>query len=128
WRGALGGVLELLSGSGGSIGKFAGIGKSILSSLPGFANGGSFKVGGAGGIDSQVAAMRVTPGERVSITKPGQEMGGGVRVSVIPSPYFDVKVESIAAPVAAQAGVQAFSGARQAVPADMARREAYRRT
>jgi hypothetical protein len=121
-------VLGLLSGAGGSVGKFAGIGKSILSALPGFANGGSFSVGGTGGIDSQMVAFRATPGERVSINKPGQEMGGGVRVSVVPSPYFDVKVESIAAPVAAQAGVQAFSGARQAVPADMARREAYRRS
>ena len=127
WRGALGGVLDLLSGSGGSIGKFAGIGKSILSSLPGFANGGSFKVGGSGGIDSQLVAFRATPSERVSITKDGQGMAGGVNVTVTPSPYFDVQVQQIAGPVAAQAGVQAFAGARQAVPADMARRDAYRR-
>ena len=120
-------LTDILTGGAGKKGG-GNIFASIAKALPGFANGGSFKVGGAGGIDSQVAAMRVTPGERVSITKPGQEMGGGVRVSVIPSPYFDVKVESIAAPVAAQAGVQAFSGARQAVPADMARREAYRRS
>ncbi|MBP7704203.1 MAG: phage tail tape measure protein [Caulobacter sp.] len=37
--------------------------------LPGFATGGSFTVGGSGGIDSQIRAMRLTPGERVSVSK-----------------------------------------------------------
>lgn len=40
--------------------------------LPAFANGGGFTVGGSGGIDSQVRAMRLTPGERVDVTTPGQ--------------------------------------------------------
>lgn len=49
--------------------------------LPGFANGGSFNVGGAGGIDSQVVAFRASPNENVSITKPGQS--GGMQPSRI---------------------------------------------
>lgn len=44
--------------------------------LPGFANGGSFKVGGSGGVDSQLVAFKASPNETVSITKPGQVAGG----------------------------------------------------
>lgn len=49
--------------------------------LPGFANGGSFRVGGAGGIDSQMVAFRASPDERVTITKPGQNAGGSMHVT-----------------------------------------------
>lgn len=59
------------SGGGGLGSIFSGIGK-----LFGFANGGSFGVGGSGGIDSQLVAFRASPNETVSITKPGQELGG----------------------------------------------------
>lgn len=64
-------------GTGGSAGGglfgglLGGIGK-----LFGFANGGSFQVGGSGGIDSQLVAFKASPNETVSITKPGQEAGG----------------------------------------------------
>ncbi|TCM56153.1 TP901 family phage tail tape measure protein [Rhizobium sp. PP-F2F-G48] len=68
-------------GTGGTAGS-AGVGiGSLLGSafkgLFGFANGGSFEVGGAGGIDSQLVAFKASPNERVSITKPGQERSGG---------------------------------------------------
>jgi hypothetical protein len=49
----------------------------ILGSLMGFANGGSFDVGGTGGIDSQLVAFRASPDENVTITKPGQVAGAG---------------------------------------------------
>lgn len=42
---------------------------------PGFANGGSFRVGGFGGVDSQLVAFRATPGENVQISRPGQSQG-----------------------------------------------------
>lgn len=58
------------AGGGGFGGLFAG--------LPGFATGGSFKVGGAGGIDSQLVAFKASPNERVTITKPGQERSAPV--------------------------------------------------
>ncbi|WP_315920446.1 hypothetical protein [Mesorhizobium sp. SP-1A] len=53
-----------------------GIVQGLFGSLLGFASGGSFQVGGSGGIDSQLVAFRASPNERVSITKPGQEEGG----------------------------------------------------
>lgn len=45
--------------------------------LPGFAHGGEFTVGGAGGTDSQVVAFRATPGERVTVSPPAAAAGGG---------------------------------------------------
>ncbi|WP_085025293.1 phage tail protein [Ensifer aridi] len=59
---------------GGGFG--GGIIKGLLGGLVGFQNGGSFQVGGAGGIDSQIVAFRASPKENVSITKPGQRAGG----------------------------------------------------
>lgn len=47
------------------------------SRLFGFAEGGSFRVGGTGGTDSQLVAFKASPDETVSVTKPGQGMGGG---------------------------------------------------
>ena len=47
----------------------------------GFATGGSFTVGGAGGVDSQLVSFRASPGERVSIDRAGQasqDNGGAV--------------------------------------------------
>lgn len=76
----------------GGIGSFFGGGSSLSSSIaaagargaanpalfgPGFATGGSFTVGGSGGVDSQQVAFRATPGEMVNITRPGQSSGGG---------------------------------------------------
>lgn len=83
----------------GGGGFFGGIVKGI-GSLFGFAQGGSFQVGGAGGIDSQLVAFRASPNETVSITKPGQDMGGsgiaGIRVFVDQDGNWQAKVESIA--------------------------------
>lgn len=47
-----------------------------IGSLFGFADGGSFKVGGSGGVDSQLVAFRASPNETVTVTKPGQGGGG----------------------------------------------------
>jgi hypothetical protein len=61
---------------GGVAGKSGGLFGSLLGgigSLFGFANGGEFKVGGAGGVDSQLVAFKASPNETVSVTKPGQE-------------------------------------------------------
>ncbi len=59
----------LSSTSGGFIGGAA--------KLFGFASGGEFTVGGAGGTDSQTVAFRATPGERVSVG------GGGGGVNIV---------------------------------------------
>ena len=65
----------LFSAFTGGLGGAAGIG-GMLGGLFGFANGGSFQVGGSGGIDSQVVAFKASPNETVSVTKPGQERAG----------------------------------------------------
>lgn len=59
-------------GGGFGGGLLGGVGK-----LLGFANGGSFRVGGSGGIDSQLVAFKASPNETVDIRKPGQDAGGG---------------------------------------------------
>lgn len=41
-----------------------------------FAGGGGFTIPGVGGRDSRLALMRVTPGERVTVSTPGQAAGG----------------------------------------------------
>lgn len=76
------GQLLLKSAFGGGGGGFGGFLSGLLGGLVGFADGGSFNVGGAGGIDSQVVAFRASPNENVSITKPGQERGGGTYAPV----------------------------------------------
>lgn len=72
WKGALGGVLDILGGQGGKFGGWAKIGGDILKHLPGFKTGGSFRVGGSGGADSSLVAFRATPGEMVDVRRPGQ--------------------------------------------------------
>ena len=61
---------------------------SIGGSLFGFASGGSFKVAGGGGTDSQLVSFMATPGEEVSVRTPGQQAsrgrsGGGDSLSVV---------------------------------------------
>lgn len=106
WKGVLGGLFDIGGKMGGNVGKVAGIGKSILSAfgggLPGFKTGGSFTVGGSGGIDSSIVAFRGTPGERVDVSTKAQQRqtGGGASVlHVTPSAYFDVQVQKVAAPL-----------------------------
>jgi hypothetical protein len=93
WSDVLKGVLQQIAsmafskmGGGGSGigGLFSGIFKGLL----GFANGGSFQVGGAGGIDSQLVAFKASPNETVSITKPGQSAGGG---SIVFAPVINAQ-------------------------------------
>lgn len=61
--------------------------------LPGFATGGSFQVGGSGGIDSQLVAFRASPNETVSITKPGQMVGGsGGTVTIALGPGLEASM------------------------------------
>jgi len=58
--------------SGSSGGMLAGLG-----GLFGFANGGSFEVGGGGGTDSNLVAFKATRGETVTVNKAGESGGGG---------------------------------------------------
>lgn len=72
----------LYGGKGGTSGGLVGGLIGGIGKLFGFASGGSFQVGGAGGIDSQLVAFKASPNERVSVTKPGQGMGGGTVINM----------------------------------------------
>lgn len=95
---ALQGVLGSLfgGGSGGSGGGgswltnlFSGGfgGGSAATTIPTFgglyATGGSFTVGGSGGVDSQMVNFRASPGERVNIERPGQGGNGGSGQNIV---------------------------------------------
>jgi hypothetical protein len=71
--------LESMSANGGNWGFLS----AALGGLFGFADGGSFTVGGAGGTDSQTVAFRATPGEHVSVSTPEQMKRGGGDTYVI---------------------------------------------
>lgn len=47
-----------------------------------FAQGGTFTVGGAGGVDSQFVGFMATPGEKVTVSPPGQAAGGSINLNV----------------------------------------------
>lgn len=49
---------------------------NIRSQQPGFMTGGTFKVGGTGGPDSQMVSFRASPGERVTVATPAQVRKG----------------------------------------------------
>lgn len=68
------------SGIGGFFSNLFGGGGAEQLSGPGFATGGSFTVGGSGGVDSTPVRFMATPGEKVSIQTPGQQGGGGANI------------------------------------------------
>jgi len=114
---------SLFSSAGFGGGGFGGLLSGVFQGLLGFANGGSFMVGGSGGIDSQLVAFRASPNERVSITKPGQELasGGGpmdVRVYVDQDGNWQAAVERLADRRISRGAPAIVNAARQqAVPA-----------
>src|SRR3546814_6860279 len=94
----------------------------VCSSDLGFATGGSFRVGGAPGIDKNLVAFRATRGEMVDIRKPGNDNGGVVVVHVQANDYFDAKVAQGAAQVATPMAVRAGTYASQDAQQSMSRR------
>jgi hypothetical protein len=85
--GILGSILgAVFGGGGGSAGTLSSGYTASLAAAEGatFATGGAFTVGGSGGTDSQHVAFRATPGERVSITRPG-DSGNGPAIHITTS-------------------------------------------
>lgn len=73
-------LMNLLGGGGGGGGFLSSLIGGIFGGGGGlgFATGGGFTVGGGGsGVDSQLVAFRATPGERVNVTRPGEENNNG---------------------------------------------------
>jgi hypothetical protein len=59
---------------------FGSLGGGLLGGLGGIlglAEGGSFRVGGSGGRDSQLVPLRLSPGELVEVTPPGEAVSRG---------------------------------------------------
>lgn len=76
-------ITRAIFGSGSA----GGGGQNLLGAaaeLFGFANGGSFMVGGSGGTDSQLVAFKASPNERVKIETPSQQRnnGGGQTINM----------------------------------------------
>lgn len=71
-------VQAIVGGLFGGAGGGAGFGFGGEFQVPRAAHGADFTVPGTGGVDSQLLAMRVTPGERVKVeSQPRRERGGG---------------------------------------------------
>lgn len=69
-------IAQIAGGLGGGSGGSGGFGGVLAGLFGGFANGGSFMVGGSGTTDSKLVAFRATPGERVDISTPNQQRSG----------------------------------------------------
>lgn len=67
----------IFRGIGSAFGGGGGGGGGGLSPFARYAQGGQFKVGGSGGIDSQFVGFHASPNETVTVAKPGQTFGGG---------------------------------------------------
>jgi hypothetical protein len=114
-------------GSGSSGGGLGGIFKSVLSfftKAPGFATGGSFKVGGSGGTDSKYIGMRLTPGEMVNVSKPGNDNGGQL---VIPVSLGGEQIETIMVDIATRQATVVTGAAFQGVSTSQSRAKTYSR-
>jgi hypothetical protein len=59
----------------------------------GYATGGAFTVGGAGGTDSQMVKFKATPGERVTIQTPGQQ-ASGAGIALYQTVNIDARTDS----------------------------------
>ena len=99
-------VIGMLSKIGVLGGQSGGIGIPSNAGSPGFSTGGSFMVGGSGGVDSQLVQFRATPGEQVRVDRRGdQGRREPVMVVVTKGEMFDAHVERVAKPMV-EDGVQ----------------------
>lgn len=107
------------SGGGFSWGNVASSVGNFFSKIPGFSTGGSFRVGGSGGIDSKLVSMRLTPGEMVDIRRPGQDAGppGNNPTFVLHSPVMTQDLLNQMNAIGAQAEGNAKTWATKNVPA-----------
>jgi len=109
------GILEAVIGLGLQLGSMGVFGKAVKSRLnstvPGYAGGTNFHPGGMAMVGERGPELLNLP--RGSQVIPNHALGGGTQIQVIPSPYFDVRVNqniANAAPSIASAGA---SGGQQ---------------
>lgn len=78
-------VIGLIGGFGHAATPVYNRGPSAGAGPPGYATGGSFKIGGSGGVDSKLVQFRGTPGEHVTVRRGDQMDRPG------PSFHFDLR-------------------------------------
>ena len=127
-------IFDMLSkkgGSGGSSGSNAANWiqtiASFFSKSPGFATGGSGVVGGSGGPDSKFIGMRLTPGELVNVSKPGNDNGGAGGQIIIPVSLGGEQIETIMVDVARREASVVTGAALQGVSTAQQRQNTYSR-
>lgn len=109
------------SGGGDALSAAIGAG-SLIGQLSGYATGGSFMVGGNGGIDTTPIAFRATPGERVTIAPPGAYPyptpgGAGAGAAYMSAPTPIVQIHNHYDSSVAQAAMDSPGGQRSVVNA-----------
>lgn len=119
-------------GATGKVSAISSIVKSFLGSFGRRALGGPVSAGTPYVVGENRAELFIPSVPGTILPSIGGAAGGGMSrqemaVHVTPSPYFDVQVSRVAGPMAAAAAGQAFGGARQAVPQDMAKTSRYSR-
>lgn len=134
--GNLGGKLfDVLKGGGSKSGTTSGNNAggwiktiaSFFSKSQGFATGGSGVVGGSGGPDSKLIGMRLTPGELVNVSKPGNDNGGMGGQIVIPVSLGGAQIETIMVDIATRQATVVTGAALQGVSTAQARQKTYSR-
>jgi hypothetical protein len=75
-------MLDGMGGRGGGSGRGGRRPPGMGRTRRGFATGGEFTVGGAGGTDSQLVQFMATPGERVTVQPQGQAGGPVVNINI----------------------------------------------
>lgn len=122
---------RLLGGGFGGGGFFGGI-LGGIGKLFGFAQGGSFQVGGSGGLDSQLVAFKASPNETVSINKPGQERGAESVEVTVRGVFVDdngvvtAKVETMGVQAAQAGAAIATRNVQQGLPGMLAETQVRR--
>ncbi len=115
------------SGGGGGIGDWLKVAMQFFSKSPGFASGGSAVVGGSGGPDSQFIGMRLSPGELVNISKPGNDNGPNAGQIIIPVSLGGEQIETIMVDISRREASLVTGAALQGVMTSQARQAKYSR-
>ena len=105
------GLMQLLLGAGSGGGLFGSIFSGLGSLLSRRAGGGPVSAGKAYLVGERGPEMLV-PSSAGSVISNSALMAGGMRVEVVPSQYFDVRVSEVSTPIAARAAVGAVGQSR----------------
>jgi hypothetical protein len=81
--------------------------------MQGFASGGSFTVGGTGGLDTTPVAFMATPGEKVTVTRPGEAQAPAAAPVVVNLNVSAIDGRSVAQMLSSREGQRVIVGTIQ---------------